>query len=544
MESVSLNSSGYTGRVMRLAPESLLGEVVGRAYQLDRLIHIGAHLWVFHALSLDSAAPVGAREAAVKVLHSSRPIAKARFEREIEVLGSLPPLPQVVRSLDSGETAGGLPFLALEHVDGLSLEQGMGRAPKLEPRKAVALVAEVCQALSELHHVGVVHQQLVTSNILVDRYRGIKLIDLGTVKVLDRERVNVESRSIFEIKAHRQELSRYLSPDNFATMAPEQLGEISGVFIGDVTPRSDVYSLGALLFQLLTGALPTTMREVSSAAGAWKELLRFSTWRCQLDDGALPSCPGLDPLLAEILAIALRRHPLERHRDARALGELLVDYLRGLHEMRGKPRERAPQQPSSAETLLGFTELFFPDANRPSVTEEPRGEAPPVVTSEREAPRPPAGYDEEPSIQVDFNLSTTEIMEALHVDSVTDYLALLEPEVDEQDEPPERARAPEKSPPVVITAPVVITPPPISIDGPTKNRPPAKAVKWSTGEGASKPRREAAPPPSSDREAAETDTDRATTREVDLNAETRLVDIEAHLPEEVAEIYRRRHKER
>lgn len=536
-EGVSLIFTGYTRTVDSVHPERLVGQAIDERYELEELLHSGAHVWVYRAHRQPATASVGGESqergvVALKVLHNPRPVALDRFERELQALVALPRLDHVVGLIDQGRTKDGKAYIALELVDGLTLHRGMARHHTLEPRKAAALVAEISNAVAELHQRGIVHQQLIPANILIDRRRGIKLTDLGLIRDTRHVLEGLQQTTIFDRQEFKRELSRYLPPDNFEMMAPEQLGEITGVFVGDVTARSDVYCLGALLFQLLTGELPTTMREAFSVEGAWKELIRYGAWRAQLEDQPYLNRGGLDPELAAILAQAMHRHPIERYRDARELGAALINYLRR-EESRTTPRtQRVAHQTEQQAPLVSFAELFFPeDAQQPlnplSISASPEDSQDPLSLSDALEVVPPQAMsrDEEASIEVDYNLSTTELMEALNVDSLSEYRTLLDDELDPTEqrtssveieidvELEDEADQKEPEPSVIVTRPVMITPPPVSLGN--------EAAKDTS---------------------SHNDSDRATTREIDLSAETRVVDVDTHLPEEVAEIYRQRHK--
>lgn len=180
--------------------------------------------------------PTG-REVAIKALRPM--IAKgspyaARLAREARILGRLhhQGLPLLY---EAKETETSL-FLALEYVDGFSLEHVLAKASRLSPTAALAIGIELAQALSHAHQRGIVHRRLIPANVLVSRRGEIKLIDFGTAL----EEGTPTARGV-EVEA---------SFGDASSMAPEQiLGE-------PVDARADVFALGALLYQLLVGARP------------------------------------------------------------------------------------------------------------------------------------------------------------------------------------------------------------------------------------------------------------------------------------------------
>lgn len=161
----------------------------------------------------------------------------ARFEREAAMLASLSH-PHIVRFIDSGKTENGDSFLITEFVEGVDLRRkAMGRP--LPPTETLKIFSQICLAVEHAHGAGIVHRDLKPSNVLI-------ALD-GTVKVAD-----------FGIaKAPRQTLSDLsITKSNVAIgtpyyMAPECLRQLS-----NSTPQSDIYSLGVMLYELLTGSLP------------------------------------------------------------------------------------------------------------------------------------------------------------------------------------------------------------------------------------------------------------------------------------------------
>jgi serine/threonine protein kinase len=113
-------------------PERFVGAVVGGRFLVDRLIGRGGFAWVFHAVD-----EIG-RDVAVKVLRTTERVAALRFARETRVLAALPPSAYVAGYVAHGSTADGWPFLAIEHVDGVTLHEGLARCVHLPEDKAVA----------------------------------------------------------------------------------------------------------------------------------------------------------------------------------------------------------------------------------------------------------------------------------------------------------------------------------------------------------------------------------------------------------------------
>lgn len=161
----------------------------------------------------------------------------ARFERERQVLANLDH-PGIARLLDGGVDEVGRPFLVMEFIDGVPIDLWCNER-RVDVRGRVRLLVEVARAVDAAHALLVVHRDLKPSNILVDQADRPRLIDFGVAKVLDPEKDAAAQVT--------RDITRYVTP---AYASPEQLtGE-------RVSPASDVYSLGALAYQLLTGRPP------------------------------------------------------------------------------------------------------------------------------------------------------------------------------------------------------------------------------------------------------------------------------------------------
>jgi tRNA A-37 threonylcarbamoyl transferase component Bud32 len=179
------------------------------------------------------------RFVALKILlagrQASAPFAE-RFAREARALARLNH-PAIVAVHDFGE-AGGYPYLVMEFVDGLSLRQLLERG-KLEPEQALTIVPKICEALQFAHQQGVVHRDIKPENILLDRQGQVKIADFGIAKIL---------------APGAQDFSLTGGKDVVGTphyMAPEQIEQPA-----KVDHRADIFSLGVVFYEMLTGELP------------------------------------------------------------------------------------------------------------------------------------------------------------------------------------------------------------------------------------------------------------------------------------------------
>lgn len=228
------------------SPPTLAGERIG-AYVLEAPLGQGGTGAVWRGRRADGRFE-GA--VAVKLLHLSLVgrTGALRFEREGMVLARLSH-PNIARLLDAGVTAGGQPYLVLELVDGERIDRHCD-ARHLCIEERIDLFREVLQAVAHAHRHLVIHRDIKPSNILVAADGSVKLLDFGIAKLLQGDDGSGASSDLTGDGA------RALTPDY---AAPEQLrGE-------DVTTATDVYSLGVLLYQLLTGRHPTALPQATPA---------------------------------------------------------------------------------------------------------------------------------------------------------------------------------------------------------------------------------------------------------------------------------------
>ncbi len=182
------------------------------------------------------------RMVALKLLplsHSADPAFAERFHREARFLARLQH-PNIVSVYDFGQ-AGGFYYLLLEFVDGVNLRQAM-RAGRFSQAEALGIVPRICEALQYAHDHGVLHRDIKPENILLDARGQVKLADFGIAKVVAGAAGGTGDVTLTQ-SGSRLGTAHY--------MAPEQIEKPS-----DVDHRADIYSLGVVFYELLTGELP------------------------------------------------------------------------------------------------------------------------------------------------------------------------------------------------------------------------------------------------------------------------------------------------
>ena len=235
--------------------------------------------------------------------------ALARFRTEAEAVARLAH-PNIVQVYEVGE-AGGRPYLALEHVDGSSLARKIGGTP-LPARHAAELVETLARAMHAAHQQRIVHRDLKPANVLLTADGVPKITDFGLAKLLDGAVGQTQSGGVLGTPPY---------------MAPEQAAG-KGKQVG---PHTDVYALGAILYEALTGRAPFQ-------ADTPLETLQ----QVVAEEPALPSRlrPKLPPDLETICLKCLQKEPARRYASAAALADDLQRFLAG-EPIRARPVGRA-----------------------------------------------------------------------------------------------------------------------------------------------------------------------------------------------------------
>ena len=247
--------------------------------------------------------------AAVKLLNLALvdPVGSERFRREGTVLARVSH-PNIARLLDAGVVASGQPYLVLERIEGERIDRYC-EAQKLPPARRIELFLDVLAAVGHAHANLIVHRDIKPSNILVTPEGTVKLLDFGIAKLLQDEAGHAD-RTLTEQGAV------LLTPEY---AAPEQA---SG---GPVTTATDIYALGVLLYQLLSGRHPTGEHAQSPA-----DHLRAITETEPRRLSAVAPAPlqrAYRGDLETIVATALRKNPAERYATAAAFADDLRRYL-------------------------------------------------------------------------------------------------------------------------------------------------------------------------------------------------------------------------
>jgi len=278
--------------------ELLPGVVLEGRYRIEGAIGSGSFGSVYHAVQLELDRPV-----AVKVLKSGalgHEAGMERFRREA-VTACRVNHPNAVAILDYGVSAGRLPFLVMELLEGRSLAAELKETPVLPVRRSVEILSPVCQALDAAHQAGIVHRDVKPANVFLHRAAWgevPKVVDFGIAKILDEA----------ALEQHATMEGWIVGTPAF--MAPERFGS------GPADGRADVYSVGVTLFLALSGRLPFEVPR-SEPLKAVAELHRHA---------APPSLRAANPSvpveLEQILVRALDKDPERRPSAAQLAADL------------------------------------------------------------------------------------------------------------------------------------------------------------------------------------------------------------------------------
>jgi Protein kinase domain/PEGA domain len=281
-----------------------LGAVLGDQYRIEERMGSGGMGAVYRARQLSIDRPVAVKLIAWAVEKS--PEHMQRFRREAEALAKLRH-PNTVHMLDFGVTEDGRLFMVMELLSGDTLEQRLFERGKLEPAEALSAVRQIAQSISEAHALGIVHRDLKPSNVFMSQVEGgdsfVKVMDFGVAGFQ-----HDELHSTLTVKGAVLGTAAYMSPE-----------QAQGF---EVDARADLYSLGAMLFEMLTGRTPFQANSAISLL-----LAQVSETPPRLADvsSGLPQLERLQRLLDKLLAKNPNQRPSSATEVIAQIDEMILE---------------------------------------------------------------------------------------------------------------------------------------------------------------------------------------------------------------------------
>ncbi|MGW3179591.1 protein kinase domain-containing protein [Kitasatospora sp. NPDC001119] len=306
----------------------MIGRALNGRYELVGILGVGGMATVWRGVDR-----VLGRQVAVKVLNgglADDPRFAERFSREAQHAAMLVH-PRIVMVFDSGVDQG-TPFIVMELVTGRSLAALLAEQQVLPVERAVGIAAAVCEALSVAHAAGLVHRDIKPGNIMITDDGGVKVVDFGIARAGSSSNLT-QTASVLGTAA-------YLSPEQATASA--------------LDGRTDLYAVGCVLTEMLTGATPFTAE--TPVAIAFKHV----------SEQPLPPSvrrPGLPPALDGAVLRLLAKNPADRPADAAAARAELLGTVPGL--MVGDPTAELLANTAGAATQLLPPVPFSPPSNQP-----------------------------------------------------------------------------------------------------------------------------------------------------------------------------------
>ncbi len=336
--------------VAAISPDSM--PAMPNGWECTKLLDRGAFAMVFEGKS-----PKGER-VAIKIPVGEHPQTMPRFLREIKVLSALPKSKNVVAYKGEGDTADGTRFLAMEYVDGFTLTAVFDTGRQLTEAAVCELMVQLCKSFAGLHKLGLSHGDIKPRNIMLTRGNMVvKLLDFGLVRDSQGLLKLFEEEAILQGRDFEVDIDAGLLRGTPEYLAPEQIADArvhDPEKLQSDTP-ADVFGLGVIFFQLLTGRRPWPFKpEAKTREEYVKQAKLYLEARLALDTDRVERPIEINPMLWSIIAKAMRQNPKQRpgRRPREGQGQRALPAVRHRHP-HGRPRLRhrhdPPLRPADAQ---------------------------------------------------------------------------------------------------------------------------------------------------------------------------------------------------
>lgn len=327
---------------------------IGNRYRLEERLGSGGMAVVYRAYDLKLE-----RHVALKILrrdYSQEPEARQRFQQEAKATAILSH-PNIAALYDYGEEDSQL-YLVMEYVPGTDLKTLLKQRGAFSLPEALEIMIQASAGIGHAHRVGLVHCDIKPQNILVTPEGRVKVLDFGIARALASISPDEQSEVVWGSP-------RYFSPEQAAGLAP--------------SPASDVYSLGVVLYELLTGQAPFNAPSAEELARMHREDLPPSP--CKLN-------PAIPSSLEQIILKVLSKEPAQRYRNADQFCQILTSYRQRLGQGPVALAEAFPQPVSSPFPVP-------PERPAPAPAERPARPPSPPLRGQQPVPavRPPQRFD-------------------------------------------------------------------------------------------------------------------------------------------------------
>ncbi len=318
-------------------PDMLVGTTILGQYEIVKKIGDGGFGSVYLANQLGVQ-----RRAVVKVVQTATDedsqVVLKRFQREATVLGALDNS-HLVKLYNFGSLDDGRPFLAMEYGGDVTVADEMKKQRKLKPERALMIAEQVCEALDEAHSRGIIHRDLKPQNIMISRKDGqdwVKVVDVGIAKIMDSSAVDAEGQKL---------TGTGMVIGTPAYFSPEQCHGVG------MDGRSDLYTLGIVLYEMIAGQLPL------------KGLSPVDYVRAHVVDPPVPirkHVPTLPAFLEAAIMKALNKKAEQRYATAMEMREALRSARERMRTQGPQRRQRVAMiATASAVILLGLAGVLW-----------------------------------------------------------------------------------------------------------------------------------------------------------------------------------------